>query len=1407
MPTINKIFLLKLLLVVVACCGVLVGAHAVQGRRIPDALRRQADRAAAGGKHDAAVHYLRQYLEFRPDDVEVQDRLAELLRGRSGDAARSDLIFLYDKILRADPGRHPTRREALKLCLRVGRYTDAETHAQVLLKEFPTEAGLWQELAAAQAGLRQNEAAVQSYETAIRHDPKNITAYQRLAQFHWRDLRNTDDARKVIDRLVAAVPESPEAYLTRAKFLGFEKDPGRKAATDPMLADLNRVLQLDPHNPDAVLLKAERLQRHRDLHGAFTCLADALRKHPGDVRLVQSLAWLEVNRDNTGGAIAVLEEGLTTAKDGTDLLVPLADLLLQYGDTARCEEIIRRLDGRVGPVVKLQATYLRGRLAMQRDKWDEAIALLTGLRTEALRLPGLEAQANLLLATCHRRKGDTDQELECLRLITAKDPGHLAARMTLAQVYLDAGQFGEAVKEYEAAAQSPFATAQVCSMLVRLKTARLAAGGASRAAWAELERQLTELAPRFGSGSSEPVLLLAELVAAAGQPGRAAAILKAEGTRRPSDVRIWAALAEVVAETAGTAAGLAVLDEAMAAAGDGVELRLARADLYAGDPAGLRPLRALEAQTDSWPEVDQLRLLSGLIEANDRVGDTASVIRLYRRLASRRPNDLAVWEALYRRAVEVADTASAGMALAAVKRLDGDGSPAAVLCAAWAALAGQSGADLCTARDQVLKAFGRTPARSDACLALARLQARCGDKDAGPQFARAVRLEPARFDPTRAYLAYLAAAGDQTGLSRLLTRLAADPRWVGEPFRRVVRQTAKGLEPGRAKLLLAAAHPAVESRQGGLGWLTGCYQSLGFKAEAEAHAEAATTAKFVTPDDWLRLALVRPEAASDVLRTARAKLSEPAYASLCAGFAETSAGRGWQPEFATPAARREYTQARLSLKLARLERADAVGLLETYLRDDGVPPADAGWAKRNLAMLLVIRGGQADRKRAMDIIAADVKLSAKSPDEKRSTAAVLTSLYRYLDGVDRRVALGYAIAVLEDLMKDGGTARDGYILSQVYRAAGTQEKDKQDRAVALLNKLLQGDPKNLDFLLAGLDILVEANQLSEAGKFAERLSAIYPTDFRSVAAVARFECRAKRPEKAFERVKDYTRRADEAGTELTAKLVRAAELLDELSRKPGVARTPVGREMVDFAVIKYETALAGRSEAVVAVAGLLAADGRVNEAFARIEKADRIMTTRSKTAAGLAALRAGGGSDRQFALVRQWLEAGRGEEPDSVALRLTEAEFYTLKHDYAAAAKAYEDVLALDPQSVVALNNLAWILSPRPEASERALGLIARAIQETGVTAELLDTRARIRIAARQFPPAETDLSEALRQGKTPLRLFHLALVKQSQDPPRRDEAEKAFKEARDRGLDPKSVHPEDLPVYRAMGGIERPGS
>ena len=321
LPTINKRFLLKMLLALGLLVGGLAGVHALQARRIPDALRRQSARAAEAGKKDAAISYLRQYLEFRPLDVEAQEELAELLKNR-GDGISYDLLQIYERILRTDANRHAIRREALRVSLARHRYTDAETHAEHLLTEFPNEAELWQSLAKAQIALHQPSEKIQkSLEEAIRLDATKPAAYQALAAYLLRDLHRPAEAKLVLDRLVAALPADAESYITRAIFATMVEE-SKILALDSAIVDFRKALELAPEHPEALLRLSEQLQRGRDLAAASDLLATGIRVYPKDPRFVRSLAWLELNRGNIGSSVAVLEAALPqTGPSGTALVV------------------------------------------------------------------------------------------------------------------------------------------------------------------------------------------------------------------------------------------------------------------------------------------------------------------------------------------------------------------------------------------------------------------------------------------------------------------------------------------------------------------------------------------------------------------------------------------------------------------------------------------------------------------------------------------------------------------------------------------------------------------------------------------------------------------------------------------------------------------------------------------------------------------------------------------------------------------------------------------------------------------------------------------------------------------------------------------------------------------------------
>jgi tetratricopeptide (TPR) repeat protein len=266
-----------------------------------------------------------------------------------------------------------------------------------------------------------------------------------------------------------------------------------------------------------------------------------------------------------------------------------------------------------------------------------------------------------------------------------------------------------------------------------------------------------------------------------------------------------------------------------------------------------------------------------------------------------------------------------------------------------------------------------------------------------------------------------------------------------------------------------------------------------------------------------------------------------------------------------------------------------------------------------------------------------------------------------------------------------------------------------------------------------------------------------------------------------------------------------AELLDELTRLPNVRGTPAGRAMADAAVERFAALIPTHPEAIVGLVGVLAADNRATDGLAKIERLGTFITSRLRAAAGLAAVRAGSVSEKQAATVLVWIDECLAEEPESSTLKLNKAEFFALRRELPMSVAQYEEILAKDSRNVIALNNLAWLLSADSRTAERALELVARAIREVGLTGDLLDTRARVLITLKLFSEAERDLGDAIRLQSTPLRWFHLAVSRLGQTPPKTADAAKAFQEAKRRGLEPRGIHPADLTTFRILDANKSP--
>ena len=114
-----------------------------------------------------------------------------------------------------------------------------------------------------------------------------------------------------------------------------------------------------------------------------------------------------------------------------------------------------------------------------------------------------------------------------------------------------------------------------------------------------------------------------------------------------------------------------------------------------------------------------------------------------------------------------------------------------------------------------------------------------------------------------------------------------------------------------------------------------------------------------------------------------------------------------------------------------------------------------------------------------------------------------------------------ATDAMELILKASNAPADLFALYQLYIAAGDRVNGRR-----CLQQLLEKDPSNALYLTAGLEELVEDRNFAAAQTFAGKLAQLRVTDFKSLAAIARFEAKAGRPERGLAVAEDYARLAD-----------------------------------------------------------------------------------------------------------------------------------------------------------------------------------------------------------------------------------------------------------------------------------------
>lgn len=1399
---------LRLTLALLGIAGLLaVGiftANRLQKGRIARALLAQALAAEEQGRLTVAAKMLGRYLEFVPADLDERAHLGRLLASRdlaTTPKAASRAILVLEQLLARDPDRRAERRLLVRLALDNRDRDRAAEHLKVLARSSEPDAEA-EELQGRLALLRdQPQEAITWYRKAVSHGPDRVDSHLSLARLlrkHAAPGAGEEQAREadqLMDTLVARNETTWQAHLARWRYHREFSDLKEEKQREQAGKDVERARELAADETDVIIAVADLAQLRGRTADARAELDRALKLRPQEAILHRAAVAVEADAGERARAADRLRQALKTLPETAhfEFRWSLAHLLTEpegSGAPRPAAERARDLeeaDALVAPLRQSASTsatadYLQGRILAARGQWTEATRLLERARPMLEHQPRTLAQADALLARCYRETNDLVRHAAACARLAAADPKSPSALLSLASAELMVGHVARAAEKYREAIALPGTPPEARLHLARLLVQWQSQGGTG--SWDEVENLLKD-AEKAQPGTVEVALLRAEALAAQKRPDEAVKVLEAAISRDPGveQPRPRLALAMLFARRGDDARANQVLDEVEKKRGQLADVRIARARLaMRRPPAEVGPLLTqLETGLEGLSNDEQSRVLTALAEARSHLGQFREAEALWARLARLpgRENDASLRLVLCELALQTGNEAGLTQALAELRRIENGEGPGWSFGEALRQMSlvrAKKSGDLAKARallDEVAKQRAGWSAVALAKGELAELEGRPELAIADYREALQLGERDARIARRLVELLYRQQRFKEADEEvQGLLRQAPVPRGVQALAADIFLRTRDRAEAVR---LATQAVPADSTDYRDQLWLGTVHAVSGQNADAaERHLRLAVQYGEKFPETWVTL--IEFLAGRD--RHAEAeKLLLDAEAKLPREQAPLALAQCWEALGRRDKAEEQYRKA-LTVRedvatvravagfyLRTLRPLAAEPLLRRLSERKGLPAAteqDATWARLGLATVLASKSDLESFKEAMPLVGLafdasghviEVVSADDSVERRRARARVLATR-------PSRTLRTKAVALLEDLdAREGMGDGDRYLLSQLYEAI-----DEPAKSEAQLKQLATRRSREPLYLSRYAQALLRQGKAAEAKPFVERLEEVEKARGARPGAFGSTELRA--------RLMEVTGQGD-----------KAVVLLQNHATRPG-----------------------SRPEELLLVVQSLTRQKRFKEAAELCERAWGNCNPELLAGTHVGVLQTGRLTGEPFTRAEQAIqnalvEARKAKKP-SAALLLAMAGLKGLAGRFDEEEKYYREVLEVDRRNVVALNNLAWLLSQRSGKGAEALGYIQRAIEAFGPTPDLLDTRALVHLSLGQLDQARADLQESLADTPSAARYFHLARVHQSAGDG--DAAARAMTQARSLGLKRGQLHPvEQLACARLLEGIE----
>lgn len=478
----------KLAIVLVVAVGVFtVAAYALhQWQKTTRAVQSLplGDAAFARQDYEEAANQYGRYIVVNADDTSVLLKYAEAQLKRRPMTSNNvqQAIASYRNVLRLDPGNQEATRRLAEVYLSVGAPGEAELIAKRYL-ESRDDVDVQRLLADSLLQQRKPKEAVTVLTALLAKHPDDVASYERMGVLAEQ---YPEAAPKPMaawyEEAVTRNPQSALAYIARA---GFALRHGER---DKALADLEQARKCDLSQKDVRLRLVAALKGANLLDQAREQLQALQATEPGELTLWQHWADLASRANSSEEMYAVARNGLQAlAAQPWDFMPVAAELLIRSGHPDEAKECIARM--RQKEVAVPAAAYLEGMMADRQGQLREAVTSWKKAVSLGYRQPAV----HMMLASALSRLGDVQSAIDQLRTLTTDAPNYVEGHLALAQLLVQMRDWPQVQDQAREVLQRVPGHAGALLLELQARTYLLAAANGSPQEWQAVESRLADL--------------------------------------------------------------------------------------------------------------------------------------------------------------------------------------------------------------------------------------------------------------------------------------------------------------------------------------------------------------------------------------------------------------------------------------------------------------------------------------------------------------------------------------------------------------------------------------------------------------------------------------------------------------------------------------------------------------------------------------------------------------------------------------------------------------------------------------------------------------------------------------------------------------------------------------------------